>query len=54
MRPCNTNFIPKAFDGFRRRCLPKLYKALEPGVDDDRMKGALWTLDTSVFGESLL
>ncbi|CAL1696420.1 unnamed protein product [Somion occarium] len=37
------------YDGLRRRSLPILYKALEPGVDDDRMKGALWTLNASVF-----
>ncbi|KAI0757264.1 hypothetical protein C8Q80DRAFT_1132754 [Daedaleopsis nitida] len=50
---CNT------FDGVRRRCLPALYEALEPGTEDDRMKGALWTLNLSVFakyasGESVL
>lgn len=28
-----------------------LYSALDPGTDDDRMKGALWTLNTSAFGE---
>jgi len=39
------------FDGLRRRCLPKLYKALEPGTEDDRMKGALWTLNSSVFAK---
>ncbi|KAI0768547.1 hypothetical protein BD413DRAFT_614418 [Trametes elegans] len=42
---CNT------FDGVRRRCLPVLYKALEPGTEDDRMKGALWTLNLSVFAK---
>ena len=40
----------QVFDGLRRRALPLLYKALEPGTDDDRMKGALWTLNLSVFG----
>ncbi|KAI0724287.1 hypothetical protein C8T65DRAFT_714470 [Cerioporus squamosus] len=39
------------FDGVRRRCLPVLYKALEPGTEDDRMKGALWTLNLSVFAK---
>lgn len=34
----------------RRRTLPILYKALEPGNDDDRMKGALWTLNGDLFG----
>ncbi|KAI0651592.1 hypothetical protein C8Q79DRAFT_934115 [Trametes meyenii] len=42
---CNT------FDGVRRRCLPALYKGLEPGAEDDRMKGALWTLNLSVFAK---
>jgi hypothetical protein len=27
-----------------------LYKALEPGTDDDRMKGALWLLNAPAFG----
>ncbi|KAF8640852.1 hypothetical protein AX17_000500 [Amanita inopinata Kibby_2008] len=39
------------YDGVRRRALPILYKALEPGTDDDRMKGALWTLNSSWFGK---
>ncbi|KAJ6574791.1 hypothetical protein B0H19DRAFT_1254444 [Mycena capillaripes] len=42
------------YDGVRRRALPTLYKALEPGVDDDRMKGklcALWTLNLMSFGK---
>ncbi|KAH9947692.1 hypothetical protein B0H21DRAFT_737636 [Amylocystis lapponica] len=37
------------YDGIRRRCLPALYKALDPGTEDSRMKGALWTLNSSVF-----
>jgi hypothetical protein len=41
---------PQSFDGIRRRALPLLYKALEPGTDDDRMKGALWTLNNPFFG----
>lgn len=28
-----------------------LYKALTPGTDDDRMKGALWTLNLSSMGK---
>ncbi|KAL4243081.1 BLM10 family protein [Abortiporus biennis] len=40
-----------SFDGLRRRSLPVLYKALAPGTDDDRMKGALWTLNASVFAK---
>jgi hypothetical protein len=39
----------QSHDGIRRRCLPKLYKALDPGTDDDRMKGALWTLNVPCF-----
>ncbi|KAF8213398.1 hypothetical protein K438DRAFT_1902498 [Mycena galopus ATCC 62051] len=39
------------FDGIRRRALPTLYKALQPGTDDDRMKGALWTLNLMSFGK---
>ncbi|KDQ54765.1 hypothetical protein JAAARDRAFT_71570 [Jaapia argillacea MUCL 33604] len=39
------------FDGLRRRCLPTLYQALQPGTDDDRMKGALWTLNCPVFAK---
>jgi hypothetical protein len=42
----------QSFDGIRRRCLPKFYKALEPGTEDDRMKGALWALNVPVFGTS--
>ena len=44
----------QSFDGIRRRCLPKFYKALEPGTEDDRMKGALWALNVPVFGMSFL
>lgn len=40
----------QSFDGVRRRCLPKFYEALEPGTEDDRMKGALWALNVPVFG----
>ncbi|EMD41658.1 hypothetical protein CERSUDRAFT_110231 [Gelatoporia subvermispora B] len=40
-----------SYDGVRRRCLPSLLKALEPGTDDDRMKGALWTLNRSIFAK---
>ncbi|KAJ7169566.1 hypothetical protein C8R46DRAFT_1162360 [Mycena filopes] len=39
------------YDGVRRRALPTLYKALEPGMEDDRMKGALWTLNLMSFGK---
>jgi proteasome activator subunit 4 len=40
------------YDGVRRRALPILYRALEADVDDDdRLKGALWTLNLSSFGK---
>ncbi|KAF5374850.1 hypothetical protein D9758_000077 [Tetrapyrgos nigripes] len=38
------------YDGVRRRTLPLLYKALQPG-DDDCMKGALWSLNMPSFGK---
>jgi hypothetical protein len=44
--------ICQSYDGVRRRTLPVLYKALEAGSDDDRMKGALWTLNAPSFGMS--
>ena len=47
---CDVDFKLQNFDGVRRRCLPKFYKALEPGTEDDRMKGALWALNVPVFG----
>ncbi|KAL1737904.1 hypothetical protein HDZ31DRAFT_51710, partial [Schizophyllum fasciatum] len=43
--------INGTYDGVRKRALPVLFKALEPGTDDDRMKGALWTLNMSAFGK---
>ncbi|KAI0702460.1 hypothetical protein BC835DRAFT_1411015 [Cytidiella melzeri] len=39
------------YDGPRQRSLPLLYKALDAGTDDDRMKGALWTLNTASFAK---
>ncbi|KII93397.1 hypothetical protein PLICRDRAFT_694576 [Plicaturopsis crispa FD-325 SS-3] len=39
------------YDGIRTRALPVLYKALLPGTEDDRMKGALWTLNYPVFAK---
>ncbi|KAJ4489583.1 hypothetical protein C8J55DRAFT_557490 [Lentinula edodes] len=40
-----------SYDGVRRRALPLLYHALEFDTDDDdRMKGALWSLNISSFG----
>ncbi|KAG1755021.1 uncharacterized protein EDB91DRAFT_1096855 [Suillus paluster] len=42
--------LTSVYDGLRLRVLPALYKALQPGTDDDRMKGALWTLNIASFG----
>ncbi|KAG6910596.1 hypothetical protein DXG01_009547 [Tephrocybe rancida] len=39
------------YDGTRRRALPILLQALEPGTDDDRMKGALWSLNMPCLGK---
>jgi proteasome activator subunit 4 len=44
---CN---ILQVYDGVRRLALPVLVKALESGTDDHRMKGALWTISSNVFG----
>ena len=41
----------QVYDGVRRRALPVLFDALKPGTEDDRMKGALWTLDLPSFGK---
>ncbi|KAG5352050.1 hypothetical protein C0989_004042 [Termitomyces sp. Mn162] len=43
--------ICEFYDGVRRRALPVLFKALDPGTDDDRMKGALWTLNLPSLGK---
>lgn len=43
-------FLSTAYDGQRSRALPLLYKALQPGTEDDRMKGALWTLSMPPIG----
>ncbi|KAF9568562.1 hypothetical protein CPC08DRAFT_679680 [Agrocybe pediades] len=39
------------YDGVRRRALPVLLNALKPDTEDDRMKGALWTLNSPSFGK---
>lgn len=39
------------YDGVRKRVLPRIYEALKPGTDDDRMKGALYLLNQSSFGK---
>ena len=49
--PSNLLKLLQAYDGVRRRALPVLFDALKPGTEDDRMKGALWTLDLSSFGK---
>ena len=33
----------------RKRVLPVLYESIDPSVDDDRMKGALWTFNSGTF-----
>jgi len=43
--------LVQVYDGVRRRALPVLLDALKPGTEDDRMKGALWTLNLSSFGK---
>ncbi|KZT61305.1 hypothetical protein CALCODRAFT_514830 [Calocera cornea HHB12733] len=43
------SMICVGFDGIRNRCFPTLYQALQPGVDPDRMKGALYTLNMPNF-----
>ena len=43
--------LAQIYDGVRRRALPALFDALKPGTEDDRMKGALWTLNLSAFGK---
>lgn len=41
--------LTSAYDGIRKRSLGQLYPHLEKGSDDDRMKGALYTLNLSNF-----
>ncbi|KAF8887958.1 hypothetical protein CPB84DRAFT_1816581 [Gymnopilus junonius] len=43
--------ICSTYDGVRRRVLPILFDALKPGTEDDRMKGALWTINSPSFGK---
>ena len=45
------NNVSQVYDGVRRRALPVLFGALEAGTDDDRMKGALWTINSTFFGK---
>lgn len=40
----------QAYDGVRRRALPVLFDTLK-GTEDDRTKGALWTINMSSFGK---
>ena len=50
--PYHSFFIfEQVYDGVRRRAFPVLFDALGPGTEDDRMKGALWTLNMSSFGK---
>jgi proteasome activator subunit 4 len=41
----------QVYDGVRRRALPVLLDAMKSGTEDDRMKGALWTLNLTAFGK---
>lgn len=41
----------QTYDGLRRRSIPLLYKALDVGAEDDRMKGAIWTLTSTSLGK---
>ncbi|EJU01100.1 hypothetical protein DACRYDRAFT_22883 [Dacryopinax primogenitus] len=43
------SLICVGFDGVRNQCFPTLYHALQPGIDADRMKGALYTLNLPNF-----
>ncbi|KAG8908485.1 hypothetical protein FRB99_005843 [Tulasnella sp. 403] len=43
--------LTSVYDGMRRRCLPVLYTNVVKGSDDDRMKGALYTLNSSAFSK---
>ncbi|KAG8888929.1 hypothetical protein FRB98_006471 [Tulasnella sp. 332] len=45
---------PQLYDGIRRRCLPVIYANLTKGTDDDRMKGALYTLNMQVFSKFIM
>ncbi|KAF8203239.1 hypothetical protein BJ912DRAFT_842338 [Pholiota molesta] len=47
----NLEAICGIYDGVRRRAFPILFSALKPGTDDDRMKGALWTMNSPSFGK---
>ena len=41
----------QVYDGVRRRALPVLLDAMKSGTEDDRLKGALWTLNLTAFGK---
>ncbi|KAI5124439.1 hypothetical protein M0805_008323 [Coniferiporia weirii] len=43
------NYFCATFDGVRRRCLPKFIKCIAPEGDEDRVKGALYSLNMPVF-----
>ncbi|KAF9535513.1 hypothetical protein CPB83DRAFT_841889 [Crepidotus variabilis] len=47
----NLDALCSVYDGVRRRVLPVLFNAIKPGTEDDRMKGALWTLNSPSFGK---
>lgn len=41
--------VSSRFDGTIRLCMPTLFEAIKPGVEDDKMKGALHTLALKSF-----
>ncbi|KAL5535214.1 BLM3_1 [Sanghuangporus sanghuang] len=43
------NSFCSSYDGVRRRCLPKFIASIEPGGSDNRIKGALHSLNMQVF-----
>ncbi|KZT40114.1 hypothetical protein SISSUDRAFT_983884 [Sistotremastrum suecicum HHB10207 ss-3] len=43
-----------SYDGVRRRSLPRLLAALEPGTENDKTKGALYTLKMPVFSRYVM
>ncbi|KIY51373.1 hypothetical protein FISHEDRAFT_37518 [Fistulina hepatica ATCC 64428] len=43
--------IARCYDGLRRHVLPILYRALDVKTEDDRLKGALHTLNYASFGK---
>ena len=49
----NLKGVSQSFDGVRRRCIPQFLKNIAPGMHDDRVKGALWSLNMQAFGKGM-